>query len=130
MGNYTVLNLEEVEDSAPKAGMAPAVEARFAREDLGLERSGISLQRLAPNERMPFGHHQREQEEVYVVVEGSGTVALDDEVVDVRTWDAVRVPPETMRCFEAGEDGLGFIAFGAPYNGPGDAEMTPGWWSS
>jgi mannose-6-phosphate isomerase-like protein (cupin superfamily) len=130
MGKYTVMNLGEVEDSAPKAGMAPAVEARFAREALGLERAGISLQRLAPNARMPFGHHQREQEEVYVVVEGSGQVALDDEIVEVRTWDAVRVPAETMRCFEAGDDGLGFIAFGAPYNGPGDAEMTPGWWGT
>ena len=63
-GGYTVLNLEEVEDSAPKAGLAPAVEARFAREDLGLER------------------------------------------------------------------GLAFIVFGAPYNGPGYAELIPGWWSS
>ncbi|HLF67720.1 MAG TPA: cupin domain-containing protein [Gaiellaceae bacterium] len=108
--------------------MAPAVEARFARETLGLERAGFSFQRLAPDARMPFGHRHREQEELYVVVEGGGRVALDDEVVEVEQWDAVRVAPETMRCFEAGPDGLTFLVFGSPYTGPGDADLAPGWW--
>lgn len=130
MGEYTVLNLEDVEDSAPQFGMGESLEARFAREALGLERSGISLQRLKPKARLPFGHHHVDQEEVYVVVEGDGRVALDEEVVPLRTWDAVRVPPETMRCFEAGENGLALIAFGAPYKGPGDAQITPGWWGA
>jgi len=130
VADYTITNLEDVEDAAPASGMAPAVSARFAREDLGLERSGVSLQRLAPNARMPFGHRHRDQEELYVVVEGGGRIALDDEVVDVRTWDAVRVGPETMRCLEAGPDGIGFLAFGAPFTGTGDAEISQGWWPS
>jgi len=129
MSGYTILNLEDVEDAAPAFGMAPALEARFAREALGLERSGVSLQRLAPDARLPFGHRHRDQEEVYVVVAGDGRVALDDDVVDLRAWDAVRVRPETMRCFEAGSAGMSLLAFGAPFTGPDDADITPGWWA-
>jgi mannose-6-phosphate isomerase-like protein (cupin superfamily) len=128
MGEYTIRNLKEVEDSAPKFGMSPALEARFARQELELESSGVSYQRLAPNARVPFGHKHSVQEELYVVVGGDGRIKLDDDVVELRHWDAVRIPPETMRCVEAGPDGIELIAFGAPNTGGGDVEMTPGWW--
>jgi mannose-6-phosphate isomerase-like protein (cupin superfamily) len=131
MPGHTVVNLREVEDQAPKFGYAPDLEARFATVPLELERGGLSFQRLAPNLRMPFGHRQREQEEVYVVVGGSARIKLDDEVVELRTWDAIRVPPEVTRALEAGPEGAEVLAFGAPNTGHpgGDAEMVPGWWS-
>jgi mannose-6-phosphate isomerase-like protein (cupin superfamily) len=78
---------------------------------------------------VPFGHKHAEQEEVYVVVGGSGRVKLDDEVRDVREWDAVRVGPDTVRDFEAGPNGLALVAVGAPFQGANDVEMIPGWWS-
>lgn len=129
MTGYTIRNLKEIEDQAPKFGFAPSLEARFATAPLEFEQAGISYQRLAPGFRMPFGHKHKEQEEVYVLVSGSARVKLDDEVVELRQWDAVRVPKETMRNFEAGPEGAEIIAFGAPHTGPGDAEMTPGWWT-
>src|ERR1700760_3701807 len=111
MTDYTVTNLREVEDAAPKFGLAPAMEARFASGDLQLTKSGVSLQALAPDATHPFGHRHAEQEELYVIVAGSGRVKLDDEVLDVRAWDAVRVPPEVTRAFSAGPDGMEFLAF-------------------
>jgi mannose-6-phosphate isomerase-like protein (cupin superfamily) len=129
VAEYTVRNLKEVEDQAPKFGFAPSLEARFATVPLEFEQAGVSYQRLAPGFRMPFGHKHKEQEEVYVLVSGSARVKLDEEVVELRQWDAVRVPKETMRNFEAGPEGAEIIAFGAPHTGPGDAEMTPGWWT-
>jgi quercetin dioxygenase-like cupin family protein len=132
MADYTVKNLREIEDSAVKFGYAPDMSARFASGDLGLEKSGVSLQGLAPNKRGPFGHKHGEQEELYVVVAGGGRVKLDDEIVELRTWDALRVPPEVTRQFEAGPDGLELIAYGAPRTGDsagGDVEMLLGWWS-
>jgi mannose-6-phosphate isomerase-like protein (cupin superfamily) len=129
MADYTIENLKEVEDSAVEFGFSPDLEARFAREPLALEKSGVSYQRLAPSFRMPFGHRHKEQEELYVIVRGSGRIKLDDEVLALRHWDAVRIPKDTMRCIEAGPDGLELVAFGAPNAGPGDAEMTPGWWT-
>lgn len=131
MATHTKVNLKEVEDSAPKFGYAPNVEARFASGDLGLEKSGVSYQRLVPNFRMPFGHKHDEQEELYVILGGNGRMKLDDEIVDVERWDAIRIPSETMRGIEAGPDGVEFLAFGAPNTGPPseDTEPVPGWWT-
>jgi mannose-6-phosphate isomerase-like protein (cupin superfamily) len=129
MADYTVVNLKEVEDQAPKFGLSPQLEARMARVALGLESSGISYQRLEPDFRVPFGHKHKNQEEVYVLVSGSARIKLEDEVVELKPFDAVRVPKDTMRGFEAGPEGAEFIAVGAPNTGPGDADVVQGWWS-
>jgi mannose-6-phosphate isomerase-like protein (cupin superfamily) len=130
MTKATIKNLKtDVDDSAPKFGMAPDVEARFAREDIGARNFGLSYQRLAPDARMPFGHTHSEQEEVYVIVGGSGRIKIDDDVHELSQWDAVRVAPGTMRNLEAGGSGLELIAFGAPNTGGKDVDMVQGWWS-
>ena len=133
MAGYTLVNLLEVKDEAPGGGFAPDLEARFAREPLDLQRTGLSYQRLAPGFRMPWGHRHGEQEEIYVILEGGGRMALDDELVDVKPLDAVRVAKETMRSVEAGPEGITFLAFGAPRTPEtehADAQPEPGWWPS
>jgi uncharacterized cupin superfamily protein len=112
MNSYTIKNLKHVEDVAPKFGYAPDFEARFARHDLELQRTGISFQHLAPNTEGPFGHKHGQDEEVYVIVSGGGRVKLDGEVIEVGPWDAVRVAPATVRAFAAGPRGLDLLAFG------------------
>ena len=129
MADYTVVNLKEVEDQAPKFGLSPQLEARMARVALGLEHSGVSYQRLAPDFRVPFGHKHKNQEEIYVLVGGSVRIKLEDEVVELKLFDAVRVHKDTMRGFEAGPEGAELIAIGAPNTGPGDGDTVQGWWS-
>jgi mannose-6-phosphate isomerase-like protein (cupin superfamily) len=130
LSGYTKLNLvEDVENSAEKFGMGDVLEAHFARDDLEATQFGLSLQMLKPNQRLPFGHSHEEQEEVYVIVGGSGRIKLGDEVVDVARWDAVRVAPEVTRGFEAGPEGLELVAFGAPNTGLQDAQQEMGWWT-
>jgi len=129
MSEYTHVNLKEVEDQAPKFGLSPDLEFRMGRVPLDMEQAGLSYLRVAPNYRIPFGHNHKNQEEVYVVVAGSGRVKLGDEVRELAPWDAVRVHKDTMRGFEADADGLEMIAIGAPNTGPGDADMEQGWWS-
>ena len=130
MSDYTHINLkEDVDDQAPNFGLAGDIEARMARVPLGMENSGLSYLRLAPGFRLPWGHSHKQQEEVYVLVSGSARVKIGDEVRDMKQWDAVRLHRDTVRGFEAGDDGAEFIAVGAPNTGPGDAEMIQGWWS-
>lgn len=129
MSGYTIANLKDIEDSAVKFGYSPDLESRFARKALETEQVGLSYQRLAPNVRGPFGHRHNQQEELYVVVGGGGRVKLDDETRDLKLWDAVRVAPQTARCFEAGPDGLELLAFGEGTGGPEDADVLPNWWS-
>jgi mannose-6-phosphate isomerase-like protein (cupin superfamily) len=129
MSAYTKKNLrDEVENQAPKFDMPSELDARFARRPLGGETLGLSLMRLAPGFRIPFGHKHVSQEEVYVVVRGSGRIKVEDEVVEVGEWDAIRFDRDTMRDVEAGPEGIEYLAFGAG-DDPLEAEVAPGWWS-
>ena len=127
MANYTVKNLKQVENMAEKFGMSDGLEARFAARPLELTNLGLSYQRLEPNFRIPFGHKHGEQEEVYVVFSGSARLKLDDEIVELKQWDAIRVPGEAVRNFEAGPEGAELLAIGAPL--AKDTEMLQGWWT-
>jgi mannose-6-phosphate isomerase-like protein (cupin superfamily) len=80
---FTYKKLEEVEDVAPKFGFGEVQEARFARQALDAERTGVSLFRIKPGQRQSVGHKHDEAEEVYVVLQGSGRVKLGDEIVDL-----------------------------------------------
>jgi mannose-6-phosphate isomerase-like protein (cupin superfamily) len=128
MPGYTVANLKEVEDQAPKFGFAPHLQSRFARKALDLENSGISHFTIAPAFRVPFGHHHSYQEEVYVVVAGSARIKIGDEIVELGTWDAVRIAPDMARGMEGGTEGAEILAFGAPSKENGDAEMVRDFW--
>jgi mannose-6-phosphate isomerase-like protein (cupin superfamily) len=123
---YSHKNLTEVEDSAPRFGLVEIQEARFANDDLDVEQTGLSYHRLKPDRRQAFGHRHEKAEEVYVVLSGAGRVKLDDEVIELRALDALRLAPAVSRAFEAGPEGLELLAFGPRH--PGDGELLPDWW--
>jgi len=130
MSDYTHLNLkEDPDDQAPNFGLGDHLELRMARVPLGLEQSGLSYLRVQPGYRLPFGHKHKNQEEVYILVSGNARMKIEDEVRDLKQWDAVRVHKDTMRTLEAGDDGAEFLVVGAPNTGPGDADVVQGWWS-
>jgi mannose-6-phosphate isomerase-like protein (cupin superfamily) len=126
MSNYAKVNLLELEDSI--GDRAPEMEGRFGRTALGSRDIGVSHFRYAPGFRSPVAHRHREQEEVYVVVSGSGRVLLDGEPLPLQQWDTVRVAPEVVRAFESGSDGLEVIAIGGPKPEGGDGETAPAEW--
>jgi quercetin dioxygenase-like cupin family protein len=125
MSAFTIANLKELEDSAGKR--ASGIEGRFARSHLESEHLGVSYFRYAPGVRSSIGHSHREQEEAYVIISGSGRIRLGDETRNLRPWDVVRVSPTTVRAFEAGDEGIEFIAIGSdrPEGGDGvSAEIS------
>jgi mannose-6-phosphate isomerase-like protein (cupin superfamily) len=124
---YTLKQLADVEDSAPKFGFAEVQEARFAKNDLEAEHTGFSLHRVKAGKRQAFAHKHEQAEEIYVVLAGSGRVKLDDEIVRVEKLDALRVSPGVIRAFEAGPDGLEVLVFGPRHDG--DGEVIQGWWA-
>jgi mannose-6-phosphate isomerase-like protein (cupin superfamily) len=124
MSGFTKINLKEIE-----AGGSDDVEARFARRHLDSDHLGLSLFRYGSGFRSRTGHSHREQEELYLVVGGSGRAKLDDEIVELRVWDVVRVAPSTVRAFEGGPDGLELVAVGSDRPEGGDGQRVDDWWS-
>ena len=81
LGNYVVFNDK-------------TLAARFARKHLDSRELGVSYFRYGPGYHAPTGHHHTEQEEAYVIVGGDGRLKLDDEIIELKKWDVVRVAPE------------------------------------
>ena len=127
MAAFSKVNLRAVENMAPRFGLE-GMEARFPKGEVGSELGAVSLHRLEPGVRQPFGHRHERQEEHYVVVAGSGRINVDGEVVELAPWDLVRVPAEAMRVLEADDEGLEFLAFGAPLGESQPAIAEDGWW--
>ena len=129
MSDYTIVNLGDVENVAPKFQMPEGMDVRFPRRELGCTTGGVGVEKLPPEVRQPFGHTHSRQEEIYVIAEGSGRIKLDDEIQEVRQWDILRIGPNVTRNLEAGPEGITLIAFGAPLGEESDAEIVPGWWT-
>ena len=125
---YAKTNLRSVKDSAAEHGLSENQEARFPRTDLGTEQTGINFLTIKPSRREAFAHRHLQAEEIYVVLGGSGQVKLDDELVELRPLDAVRVGPGVARSFEAGPEGLEVLIFGPHVEG--DSELVDDFWGS
>jgi mannose-6-phosphate isomerase-like protein (cupin superfamily) len=128
MGDYTHMSVLDVEDAAEKFGMGETHETRFGAGAFDAEQTGFSLHRFKPGKRQPFGHRHDDAEEIYFVVSGSGRVKLDDDILELRSCEAVRVAPGVMRQFEAGDEGLEILAFGQRH-AEDRGEVVQGWWA-
>jgi mannose-6-phosphate isomerase-like protein (cupin superfamily) len=125
--SYSIKNLTDVKDSAADFGIGEIGQARFAGESVDAEDTGFAYLALNPGKRQPFGHKHENAEEVYVVIAGGGRVRLDEEVADLNRLDALRVSPGVTRAFEAGDEGMEVLAFGAKHQG--DGEIIQDFWT-
>jgi quercetin dioxygenase-like cupin family protein len=122
---WTKKHLSRLRDTSPAGSPMRWV---MTRDAVGSTQVGVSRFTFEPGARMPFGHRHRVQEEVYLVVGGSGTFKLDDELVPVVEGDVLRVAPETMRAYEAGPDGLDLVCVGGARPRGNDSERDHAFW--
>lgn len=127
MGDYTKVNVDAIEDVASQVGAQDRQEARFAAGALGMTETGLAIHRMKPGRRQGFGHRHENAEEVCMVLDGSGRVRLDDDMVELDKGDILRIGATVARRFEAGPDGMEFIVFG-PHH-PKDGELLPDFWA-
>lgn len=124
MSDYKKVNLLTIDNSSTNEN----VENHFARKFLDSVELGVSLFKYKANIRPNFAHSHKVQEEVYVVVGGSGRILLNEKIEDLNIWDVIRVAPEVVRAFEAGKDGLDIIAIGGEKPIEGDGVMHDANW--
>ncbi len=95
-------------------GAGPGGAVRFVRRELRVEAFGINWFELPPNAQ---GHEHNEtrsdQEEVSVVISGSGHWVIDGDEVPPRVDTFLRFDPGATRCPIAGPDGMTFVSVGA-----------------
>ena len=99
----------------------------LAKGQFGAEHLAVTWVDCPAGSEQPL-HMHAGLEQVYVIVRGSARVKVEDEIVELGEWDAIRFDKDTMRNVEAGPEGVEYLAFGAGTD-PRDAEMSPGWWS-
>ncbi len=83
------------------------------RKQLNLQGVALGLINLPPDEGYTFTHTHRKQEEVYIVIKGSGVLLVDDELLELSEGDMVRVSPEAKRALKAHRQGMFVICSGA-----------------
>lgn len=117
--SFTIKNLREIEDVAPRFGFDQVQEARFPWRELGAESTGFAYHVIKPGQR-GSAHRHEQAEEIYVVIGGSGRAVLDGQIAELRPLDAIRVSPAVARAFEAGPEGLELVVFGPHHERDGE----------
>ena len=106
---YSMVQIGDIEPAGPGGAV------RFLRREIGAQAFGVNWFELPPNtEGRGHDESQTGQEEVNIIIRGSGTYMVGDEQLEVREGTALRFDPETFRMPKAGPDGLTMIAIGAP----------------
>jgi len=105
---YSVVRVSEIEPAGPGGAV------RFVRRELGVEAFGINWFELPPGmEGIEHSEAASGQEEVNVIVRGSGVFRIDGEDVPFEAGMLFRFDPDTTRQLVAGDDGVTMIAVGA-----------------
>jgi len=67
------------------------------KSDLGLEAVGVSLSRVEPGMGYPFFHAHKAQEEIFICLNGSGTMLVGDEEITMKPGDFLRISADVPR---------------------------------
>ncbi len=106
---YSTVDVADIEAAGP-GGVV-----RFVRRELGAEAFGINWFELPPGATgLEHDETRSGQEEVLVVVRGSGHWLVDGSEVPAHEGTFVRIDPDAVRCPVAGPDGMTFVAVGSP----------------
>ena len=69
----------------------------FVGEQLETKGSEISFRKLAPGTTIPFLHKHHRNEEVYILLKGSGLFQVDNDILKIREGSIIKVAPEGSR---------------------------------
>lgn len=98
----------------------------FIGRELGLTGCEVSLNRLPAGKAMPFIHSHKKNEELYIVLRGSGMFYVDGDEFPVREGSLIRVAPEGERGWKAGDEDLYFICVQAEAGSLSQATLEDG----
>jgi uncharacterized cupin superfamily protein len=93
-------------------------------KQLGLEVFGARLWRLAPGQASTKHRHQH-QAELYVILEGTGRIRIEDELLTLPPLSALTVDPTTVRqIFNDTDTDALWLVVGTPAEAANTLQMT------
>ena len=95
-------------------------------DSLGLTGCEMSVNAMPANAETPFIHYHDQNEELYLVLAGSGKVWLDGEVTSIVAGDCFKIEPHVHRCLKAGPEGLRYICIQSKAHSLSQFTMTDG----
>jgi quercetin dioxygenase-like cupin family protein len=105
---FSVVHIDEIE------GAGPGGAVKFVRRRLGVEAFGLNWFEIAPNmEGVEHDEESTAQEEVSVIIRGSGVYRIDGEEVAFTAGSVFRFDPEARRQVVGGPEGCTMVAIGA-----------------
>ena len=85
-----IINIQDVEPFTTKDGSE--IRELLAYRNSCIQNQSLAEARLPPG-ASTTGHHHVTTEEIYYVLEGEGTMQIDDQQCPVRSGDAIAIPP-------------------------------------
>lgn len=98
----------------------------FIGKELGLTGCEVSLNRRPAGKAMPFIHSHKKNEELYIVLRGSGMFYVDGDEFPIQEGSLVRVAPDGERGWKAGNEDLYFICIQAEAGSLSQATLEDG----
>lgn len=93
-------------------------------KQLGAETLGARFWRLRPGQASTK-HRHHETVELYVVLEGTGRIRVDDDLLELPRMSSLLVQPDSVRqVFNDTEDDVLWIVFGTPNEAANTLEMS------
>ena len=123
MTNFKILKIGKLDTVSKNYENGKA----FLHDLLDLTSCEISVNSMGAGVKLPFNHKHKQNEEIYIFLKGNGSMTLDNEIIDVKEGDCIKVLPQAVRTMEAKSD-LQYICIQAKTNsleqfGLGDAEL-------
>ncbi|NPD92638.1 cupin domain-containing protein [Xylanibacter muris] len=98
---YCVANVENLTSFQGKA---------FVKEVVDTTSVEVSFGSLSQGESIPFFHHHKQNEELYIIISGTGMFMLNNEEIEITSGSIVKINPEVSRCIKCtSEESLIYI---------------------
>ncbi len=118
--SYSKVNTDDVEKVSDAM--------HFLREPLNCRQVGVTMARCEPQWKgKPHDHADDEHEEVYILIDGEATVRIDGEDVEMKSGDAVWIPPNSTRQIRNGDVESSFVLVSAPEDTENEDEERSKW---
>lgn len=99
MSDYTVVSLKKVENMFEARGWPG--EMKFLSKPLNTTQVAVSYRRMPQNSggKGGYGHKHKTQEELVYIINGRLQLKLDEEIVEIKRGQVIRIAPEVVRSF-------------------------------